>query len=34
LSTTALCAPSMGALQTGFKSPVETPEHENEETTI
>ena len=29
-----LCVPSMGTLQTGFKSPVEIPEHENEETTI
>jgi hypothetical protein len=29
-----LCAPSMGALQMGFKSPVEIPKHENEETII
>jgi hypothetical protein len=27
-----LCVPGMGTLQTGFKSPVEIPEHENEET--
>ena len=30
----ALCVPSMGTLQMGFKSPVGIPEHENGETTI